>query len=83
LSQFVAYKAKMAGIPVYFIDPRNTSRTCSVCGHCDKANRKSQSQFLCLECGFQANADMNASVNISRRGLEARAAVRAPKVATA
>ena len=26
----------------YAVDPRNTSRTCSVCGHCEKANRKSQ-----------------------------------------
>ena len=81
LKQFIAYKAKKAGIAVYFVDPRNTSRTCSACGHCDKTNRKSQSQFLCLQCGLQANADMNASVNISRKGLEARANVRTPKVA--
>ena len=82
LKGFIAYKAKKAGVAVYFVDPRNTSRTCSECGHCNKANRKSQSQFLCLQCGFQTNADMNASVNISRKGLEARANVRTPKVAT-
>ena len=83
LKSFIVYKSNRAGIAVYFVDPRNTSRTCSVCGHCDKANRKSQSQFLCLQCGFQANADMNASVNIARKGLETRATVRVPKVAHA
>ncbi len=83
LANFVTYKARKAGVSVVFVDPRNTSRTCSVCGHCDKANRKSQACFLCLHCGFQANADANASANIARKGLEARATVRAPKVAPA
>ena len=78
LGSFVSYKAKMAGLPVVFVDPRNTSRTCSLCGHCAKENRKSQSQFLCLSCGFQANADVNASANIARKGLDARAAVNGP-----
>jgi len=78
LGQFVVYKAKMAGLPVTFVDPRNTSRTCHACGHCAKENRKSQSQFLCLRCGYQTNADVNASANIARKGLEARAAVNGP-----
>jgi hypothetical protein len=42
LRSFVEYKAKLAGVPVLLVDPRNTSRTCSQCGHCDKGNRKSQ-----------------------------------------
>lgn len=82
LGSFVTYKAKQAGVSVYYVDPRNTSRTCSSCGHCDKANRKSQSNFLCLHCDFQTNADKNAARNIACKGLEARATVRAPKVAT-
>lgn len=67
LRQFVAYKAEMAGIPVIFVDPRNTSRTCSECGHCEKTNRKSQADFQCLQCGFCANADVNAAKNIEAR----------------
>jgi IS605 OrfB family transposase len=78
LASFIVYKAKRAGVPVVFVDPRNTSRTCSRCGYCDKGNRKSQSQFLCLECGFAVNADFNAALNIG-----ARAVVNAPIVATA
>jgi len=68
LGAFVVYKAKQAGIPVTFVDPRNTSRTCSVCGHCAKENRKSQAQFLCLQCGLDMNADVNAAINIGVRG---------------
>ena len=57
LRQFVSYKAEAAGVPVVLVDPRNTSRTCSHCGYCDKGNRKSQDKFLCLKCGFELNAD--------------------------
>ena len=66
LRSFVTYKAQRQGVPVYLVDPRNTSRTCSACGYCDSANRKTQDRFLCVACGFQSNADRNAAVNISR-----------------
>jgi len=65
LSRFIAYKAAWAGIEVRFIDPAYTSQTCSRCGHCEKANRQTQASFLCKQCGFCCNADLNAAVNIS------------------
>lgn len=65
LRNFVEYKAQIAGIPVILINPKNTSRRCSQCGHIDKANRKSQSEFVCVHCGFSLNADINAAKNIS------------------
>jgi IS605 OrfB family transposase len=64
LREFIAYKARDAGIPVVPVDPRDTSRTCSACGHCEKANRKGQAEFECRHCGFSANADWNAARNI-------------------
>jgi putative transposase len=67
LRQYIAYKAAQADVPVHLVDPRNTSRTCSACGHCEKANRQSQAEFLCQRCGFAANADYNAALNISRK----------------
>jgi IS605 OrfB family transposase len=67
LRQYIVYKAAQAGVRVYLVDPRNTSRTCSACGHCDKTNRKSQAEFSCQRCGFAANADYNAALNISRK----------------
>lgn len=78
LRAFIAYKCEAAGIPLIIVDPRNTSRTCLACGHCAKENRRSQSEFLCVECGFQANADYVGSQNIRRKGLEARAVVTRP-----
>jgi IS605 OrfB family transposase len=75
LRSFVAYKAKLAGIPVVLVDPRNTSRTCAECGHCEKANRRSQSAFECRQCGHSANADLNAA-----RNIRAKAIVKAPMV---
>jgi IS605 OrfB family transposase len=63
---FLSYKAALAGVPLYTVDPRNTSRTCSECGHCAKENRKSQASFLCQACGHSDNADRNAAINISR-----------------
>ena len=63
---FLSYKAALAGVPLHTVDPRNTSRTCSECGHCAKENRKSQASFVCQSCGYSDNADRNAAINISR-----------------
>ena len=62
---FLAYKARLAGVSVVTVDPRNTSRICSACGHCDRENRLSQAKFLCVSCGMSTNADLNAAENIS------------------
>ena len=52
------------------VDPAYTSQTCSRCGHVDKSNRPSQAVFACGACGFRANADHNAAINILvRAGL--------------
>jgi IS605 OrfB family transposase len=65
LGAFIEYKAKMAGILVEVVDPAYTSQRCFVCGHIEKANRKSQGEFLCCSCGHMAHADVNAAKNIS------------------
>jgi IS605 OrfB family transposase len=80
LRAFIAYKCEAAGVSLYIIDPRNTSLACPACGHCARENRRSQSEFLCVGCGFQANADWIGASNIRRKGLEARAAVIPPTV---
>lgn len=65
LRNFIEYKAQLVGVPVIPVNPKNTSRRCSHCGHIAKANRKSQSEFVCIHCGFSLNADENAAKNIS------------------
>jgi len=66
LRSFLSYKAALAGVPLHLVDPRNTSKTCHVCGHCAKENRKSQASFVCQSCGYTDSADRNAAINISR-----------------
>ena len=69
LGGMLDYKAKVAGIPLLRIDPRNTSRQCSKCGHTEKANRKSRDSFVCKSCGHTACADENGAANIRLKGL--------------
>ncbi|MBI3913101.1 MAG: IS200/IS605 family element transposase accessory protein TnpB [Chloroflexi bacterium] len=69
LRAFLTYKSKMAGVNVILVDPRNTSRTCPVCGCVDKRNRSSQSRFSCVSCDYAGHADTIAATNISRRAV--------------
>jgi IS605 OrfB family transposase len=69
LRTFLTYKAEAKGCTVAGIDPRHTSQACSRCGYVHRSNRVSQSRFLCRACGFELNADLNASRNIARKSL--------------
>jgi putative transposase len=42
-----------------------TSQTCHACKHIAAESRKSQATFVCVACGHQANADVNAARNIA------------------
>jgi len=68
LREFIVYKARRLGLSLVFVDPRNTSRTCSQCGYVDKRNRSSQAEFSCLRCGYTSHADTNAARNLATRG---------------
>ena len=46
-----------------------TSQTCHQCSHVASENRDSQAVFKCVECGYEANADVNAAMNILDRAL--------------
>ena len=65
LQEFIKYKAKAAGIDVVIVNPKYTSQRCSKCGYIHKDNRQTQSNFLCLSCGYEDNADFNGAKNIS------------------
>jgi putative transposase len=63
-----AVAAKL-GLIVTEVDPRFSSQQCSCCGHTDKANRNKE-RFLCTECGYIEDADVQASYNLLERGLK-------------
>jgi len=82
LEEFIKYKAEFRGIKVDYVDARYTSQKCSKCGHTTKSNRTTQSSFKCVECGYQLNADLNASFNISQNYQDATSYLdRAPQQA--
>lgn len=65
----LAYKCVRHKGMMLAVDPKYTSQKCSECGHTSRDNRKYQSLFKCVECGFSANADHNAAINIKNRGI--------------
>ena len=56
-------------VVVVVVPPAYTSQRCSACGHTAKENRESQAVFQCQSCGYAANADVNAAINIRAAGL--------------
>ncbi|HEY3648955.1 MAG TPA: transposase [Streptosporangiaceae bacterium] len=67
LGQFIAYKARRAGVPVTYVDPAYTSQQCSECSYTDRSNRAGQATFVCRACGVTMHADLNGSRNIALR----------------
>ena len=63
------YKHRWRGGKVICVEAMNTSLKCSQCGHIDRQNRATQSEFKCTECQYQDNADLNAAKNILAAGL--------------
>ena len=64
LRSIVEYKAIALGKKVIATNPKHTSKTCSKCGFQKKENRQGRI-FKCKSCGFQIDADLNASRNIA------------------
>lgn len=70
LQSMIEYKAEKEKIRVEKIPACYTSRACSQCGFIAEENRKTQARFECVKCGFKANADYNAALNIARGGVK-------------
>jgi len=68
LRSFIDYKAKVAGVPVLYVNPRGTSHTCPRCGLQTKQNRPTRERFECVRCGLAGPADYIAALNIAARG---------------
>jgi putative transposase len=58
------YKLDWQGGAFAEVDYRYTSQHCSCCGYTSKENRKTQGEFVCLKCGYEEHADVNAAKNI-------------------
>ena len=81
LGCFLEYKSKRAGVPLLYVNPAYTSQTCHVCGNVDKKSRIDQATYRCRACGVVAHADVNAALNIAKRGCQGWADVITPHAA--
>ena len=68
LIQFTSYKAEWAGRIVELVNPRNTSKICSMCGHI-RDMPLSQRTYNCSNCDNVIDRDHNAAINIKHRGI--------------
>ena len=64
----LTYKLAWKGGHLVAVPPRNTSRTCPCCDYVSANNRRTQARFLCIECGFEENADVVGAINVLRAG---------------
>jgi len=66
LHQIMEYKALWKGIPVVKVDPRNSSRTCPICGRIQYS--RMGTEFKC-ECGWHMDRHINASINLLQTAI--------------
>jgi putative transposase len=72
--EILQYKAEEAGVAVVKVNPRNTTQTCSQCGHIpDEKLTLKDRVYVCEKCGFTLDRDHNAALNILRLGLSRQA----------
>jgi len=57
-------KCRYYGIEYMEIDESYTSQRCSRCGIVKKSNRKYRGLYMCRDCGYVVNADINGAMNI-------------------
>jgi putative transposase len=66
LHQIIEYKAQWRGVPVVKVDPRNSSRTCPICGRIQDS--RMGAEFKC-ECGWHMDRHINASINLLQTAI--------------
>ena len=67
----IEQKCEANCVCLHQVEPKYTSQTCPRCGNVDKGNRDG-TLFRCTACGYEANADLNASINILNRFRQER-----------
>jgi len=62
-NEFMGRIQLFVGVQHHKVDPSYTSQTCNKCKFVSQANRVGEI-FKCRNCGYAADADYNASLNI-------------------
>ena len=69
LATLIREKAEYAARVVVRVDAKYTSQTCAACGHVARESREGPC-FVCVRCGHQDDADVNAARNILARAVQ-------------
>jgi len=64
LHRQLTYKAQDRGVPIVWVDPYRTSRTCPRCGEVAEHRRRVGTRFDCAHCGWSCDRQLNAGVNL-------------------
>ena len=68
-NEILEYKAKYNGVSIHRADRfYPSSKTCSHCGSIKSKLSLSQRTFICDECGYTIDRDLNASINLAKLG---------------
>lgn len=67
IAQRLDHKMSASGTSLVTVPAAYSSLECRSCGHSGKGNRKSQTEFLCVQCGHEDHADIQAADTILAR----------------
>lgn len=81
-ANMIRYKAESAGCVVVFVNPKNTTKECSVCGTLSKKELWERTHN-CPQCGLSMDRDLNAAQVILKRATAGLAGCNAHGLATA
>jgi putative transposase len=67
--EWLEYFGSIYGVPVVAVEPKNTSQNCSNCGK-KVSKTLSTRTHKCPHCGYEADRDENAAINILQSALK-------------
>ena len=68
--RILEWKAELYGREIIRVNPKDTSKTCSNCGYVNHELKLSDRVFKCPVCGLKIDRDLNASINILKKGMK-------------
>ncbi|MDG7008082.1 MAG: transposase [Nitrososphaerota archaeon] len=68
LQSYIEYKARWEGVPIEYVSAAWTSQTCHLCQFVNRTLKPTEREWRCPNCGAILDRDLNAAINIERRG---------------
>jgi len=70
IAQRLEHKTSASGTTLVYVPAAFSSLECRNCGHSVKESRKSQAEFVCVNCGHHDHADIQAANTIIARATQ-------------